>query len=68
MHRNALVAEATKDETLKVRMLSEIQAQAYTGLGRCSIRKLGAEIGAIKHFGRRVLYDRVIIDKYFDAQ
>lgn len=68
MHRNAIVAEATKDETIKVRMLSEIQAQAYTGLGRSSIRKLGAEIGAIKRFGRRVLYDRNIIDQYFDAQ
>ena len=68
MRKNEIEAECIKDEAYKVRFLSEIGAQQYYGLGRTSIRKLGAELGAIKHFGRRILYDRIIIDRYFDAQ
>ena len=45
------------------RLLSWEEAQEYCGLGRSSVRKYAEGIGAIKHYGRRVLFDRVIIDK-----
>jgi len=50
------------------RMLSELEARAYTGLGRTSVRKLGEQLNCIYRFGRRILYDRVLIDAYFDEQ
>lgn len=57
---------STFDTKIVPRMLSEIQVRAYTGLGRNSVRKLGEEIGAIKKYGRRILYDRKVIDEFFD--
>ncbi len=50
------------------RMLSEKESARYCGLGRSSIRKLGAEIGAVQHYGRRVLYDRTVLDAYLDSK
>ena len=44
------------------RMLSWDEAQAYTGLGRASCRSYCESIGAIRKYGRRVLFDRYIID------
>ena len=66
MHKNALIEQSPKDSTVIPRMLNEIQARAYTGLGRSSIRKLGEEIGCIHRYGRRILYDRQAIDAFFD--
>ena len=50
------------------RMLSEKEAQEYTGLKRGKCREFGEEIRCITHVGRRVLYDRTVIDAYFDRQ
>lgn len=58
--------ETVKDFSLK-RMLSEKEARIYTGLGRNSVRNLAEKIGAIHHYGRRILYDRWIIDEYFNS-
>ena len=49
------------------RLLDTKEACNYTGLGPTKIREWGKEIGAIKHIGRRVLFDRVILDKFIDA-
>lgn len=50
-----------------VRLLSLSEAQMYCGLGRNTTRKWCDEIGATRHIGSRVLYDRVVIDKAIDA-
>ncbi len=61
-----------KNETRPIvpgqRMLVEKQALAYTGLGRSSLRKLASEIRAVRHVGRRVLYDKNVLDEYFDRK
>lgn len=48
------------------RMLSEKEARVYLGLGRNKTRELCKEINAVTHIGTRVLYDKVIIDKFLD--
>ena len=50
------------------RWISEKELIIYTGLSRSSARKLGEQIGCVRRFGRRVLYDRFAIDQYFDSQ
>ena len=50
------------------RLMSEIETRAYTGLGRTSVRKLGEELNCIHHYGRRILYDKSVIDAYLDNQ
>lgn len=49
------------------RLLSEMEGMAYVGLQRNKFRSWAAEIGAVRHIGRRVLYDRVTIDRACDA-
>lgn len=49
------------------RLLSEKEAQAYTGLKRGKVREFGEKINCIKRIGRRVLYDRNIIDAALDS-
>lgn len=44
------------------RMLSVTEAQGYTGLGATYLRKWAEEIGAVKKIGRRVLFDKTVID------
>jgi len=48
------------------RMLSLEEAAMYTGLGRTSCRQWLDKIGAVKKIGKRVLCDRVVIDKALD--
>ena len=43
------------------------ELRAYTNLGRNNAMKLGEEIGARVQIGKRVLWDRVKIDAYFDS-
>lgn len=38
----------------------------YVGLGRNAALKLATEIGCKRRFGRRVVYDLRIADRYFD--
>ena len=43
------------------------ELRTYTNLGRNTAMKLGEEIGARVQIGKRVLWDRVKIDAYFDS-
>lgn len=45
------------------RLLNMQEVCNYTGLGPTKMRTWAKEIGAMKHIGRRVLFDRVAIDK-----
>ena len=49
------------------RLLSEKEAQEYLGLKRNKCREYGEKIKCKRHIGRRVLYDRYIIDVALDA-
>ena len=49
------------------RLLSETDGMKYVGLQRTKFRQWAAEIGAVRHIGARVLYDRVAIDRACDA-
>lgn len=44
------------------RMLNIKEVCIYTGIGQGMARQYMEEIGATKHFGRRVLFDKNIID------
>lgn len=48
------------------RLLNVKEACEYTGLGQTTTRKLMQEIGAVRRFGKRLLYDKTIIDAYLD--
>ena len=39
----------------------------YVGLGRNAALELATEIGCKRRFGRRVVYDLRVADRYFDA-
>ena len=54
-------------EELLPRMLTTQQACAYTGRGQNTARKWLDEIGATRHFGKSVRFDRVVIDKALDS-
>jgi len=45
-------------------MLSQQEAEFYTGMGRNSLREWGKEIGAIRHRGKRIFYNREVIDDF----
>ena len=49
------------------RMLSIKECQDYCGLGRNSARNLMHQIGAEIRIGSRCLYDKKVIDTYFDS-
>ena len=49
------------------RLLSEDEAQEYLGLKRTKCREFGEKINCIKHIGRRVLYDRNVLDEALDS-
>ena len=45
------------------RLLNINEVVAYIGVGRVTARKYMDEIGATKHFGSRVVFDKQVIDK-----
>ena len=49
------------------RLMDTEELRTYTNLGRNTAMKLGEEIGARVQIGKRVLWDRVKIDAYFDS-
>ena len=53
--------------TEKSRLMDTEELRVYTKLGRNSAMKLGEEIGAKVRIGRRVLWDRVKVDQYFNS-
>jgi hypothetical protein len=48
------------------RLLDTDELRDYTNLGRNSAMKLGEEIGAKVVIGKRVLWDRIKLDQYFN--
>lgn len=50
------------------RLLTELEAAHYIGLGRTAARSWLRQIGAVRRFGRAVRYDRFTIDQALDAQ
>lgn len=48
------------------RLLNVSEFCLYTGLGRTKGGAWAKEIGAVRHIGRRVLFDRVVIDRVID--
>lgn len=48
------------------RLLNEADGMRYVGLQRNKFRQWAREIGAVRHIGRRVLYDRTVIDQAVD--
>ena len=49
------------------RLMDKEELRVYTNLGRNNAMKLGEEIGAKVRIGRRVLWDRVKVDQYFNS-
>ena len=45
------------------RLLNLQEFSNYTGLGKTKGKEWAGKYGAIRHIGRRILFDRVIIDK-----
>lgn len=50
------------------RLLDVNDVCIYLSLGRNKAKEFGKNIGAQVKIGKRVLYDRVIIDSYFNKQ
>lgn len=48
------------------RLLDTDELRNYTNLGRNNAMKLGEEIGAKIVIGKRVLWDKVKLDQYFN--
>ena len=59
--------KSSKGELSSVRMLTVEQGQLYTSMGRNTFREYCNKIGATRHFGRSVRYDKTIIDSALDA-
>lgn len=57
---------ARNSENVDCRLFDIKQAATYMGLGITSARQLLNDIGARIQIGARVLYDRKVIDAYFD--
>ena len=57
----------TTVDASKSRLMDTEELRAYTNLGRNNAMKLGEDIGAKVQIGRRVLWDRVKVDQYFDS-
>lgn len=49
------------------RLMNEKDACEYISMSRSKCRSWAAEIGAVRHIGRRVLYDRNVIDRELDS-
>lgn len=61
---------ATKDNEIidisQKKMLSTKEAMSYYGLSRVYLRAWATKLGAVKKIGRRVFYDKNIIDKFVE--
>ena len=49
------------------RMFDVSELAEYLGMGVTRAVEFGKDCGAVRHMGRRVLFDRKIIDKALDA-
>lgn len=48
------------------RMLTRAAGATYTGMGLSNFTKWAREVGAERHFGSSVRFDKVVIDKALD--
>lgn len=48
------------------RMLSASEMANYVGLGRDAAREFAESAGALRKYGRRVLFDKAALDKALD--
>lgn len=62
MHKQ-IVTGNIKDK----RLLNINEVCTYIGIGQTQARKIMQEIGAVRRFGRRILYDKIVIDTYLDS-
>ena len=68
---NTPIRETPEDgfmQQIPKRWLSVAEVMEYTGLCRSSVIKLGEAAGCVRHFGRRVLYDRLAVDQYLEKR
>ncbi|MBR1533380.1 MAG: hypothetical protein IJ639_03375 [Ruminococcus sp.] len=49
-------------------LLTEEEGRFYTNMGRTNFRKWADEIGATRRRGRRVLFNREVIDNFLRAE
>lgn len=59
-------ARETKADFTNKRLLDASEIAEYTGLGRITARKFAEEAGALRRYGRRVLFDREALDRAID--
>ena len=53
-------------EDADVRMMDVLQGARYVGIGRNMFRDWANAIGARRHFGKRTLFDKKVIDEALD--
>ena len=56
--------QIVKGEIAEKRLLNIEEVCIYTGLGQTNARRYMEEIGATRRFGKRVLFDKHVIDKF----
>lgn len=54
--------------SIEYRLMSAKEVCVYLGLGKNRGVEFAKSIGAERKIGRRCLYDKVVIDRYFDKQ
>lgn len=59
--------DSTNPSNITKRLLSITEATMYLGIGRNTALKYLEQIGAKRQIGRRVLYDKQLIDEYLNA-
>lgn len=59
-------ARETSADYQNKRLLSANEIAEYTGLGRNTARRFAEEAGAVRKYGRRVLFDRFALDRAID--
>lgn len=60
--------ETTNPSSISKRLLSITEATMYLGVGRNTALKYLEQIGAKRNIGRRVVYDKNIIDEYLNSK
>lgn len=58
--------QIVKGEIAEKRLLNIEEVCIYIGLGQTNARRYMEEIGATRRFGKRVLFDKHVIDKFIN--
>lgn len=62
MKKQNLIGEINEKRLLNIK-----EVCAYIGMGQTRAREYMDKIGATRKFGGRVLYDKIVIDRYLDG-